>query len=321
MPTHFYPRPGVSQPVSIFDSSRLASLRKGVTGDQANNAEAQREVAQQFEALFIQQLLKKARETASGNGLFDSDAVRMTQTIADEQMALNLSNPGFGLADALMAQMQQSQGVPSQNTINVDNTRLAHLRSGVGPEARIVDASSLTALIKKLTGSSSIDRVATAVRGAPQHISEFVNKMRDAVQMASAETGVPAKLIMSQAALESGWGKREILLDNGQTSHNLFGIKATGGWKGKVTNIMTSEFVDGKMVKMKQPFRAYDSYADSLTDYARLISTSPRYESVLRASTAEEAARRVQEAGYATDPNYADKLISIMAYFDPGVLP
>lgn len=321
MPTHFYPRPGVSQPVSIFDSSRLASLRKGVTGDQANNAEAQREVAQQFEALFIQQLLKKARETASGNGLFDSDAVRMTQTIADEQMALNLSNPGFGLADALMAQMQQSQGVPSQNTINADNTRLAHLRSGVGPEARIVDASSLTALIKKLTGSSSIDRVATAVRGAPQHISEFINKMRDAVQMASAETGVPAKLIMSQAALESGWGKREILLDNGQTSHNLFGIKATGGWKGKVTNIMTSEFVDGKMVKMKQPFRAYDSYADSLTDYARLISTSPRYESVLSAPTAEEAARRVQAAGYATDPNYADKLISIMAYFDPGAMP
>lgn len=321
MPTHFYPRPGVSQPVSIFDSSRLASLRKGVTGDHANNAEAQREVAQQFEALFIQQLLKKARETASGNGLFDSDAVRMTQSIADEQMALNLSNPGFGLADALMAQMQQSQGVPSQNTINADNTRLAHLRSGVGPEARIVDASSLTALIKKLTGSSSIDRVATAVRGAPQHISEFVNKMRDAVQMASAETGVPAKLIMSQAALESGWGKREILLDHGQTSHNLFGIKATGGWKGKVTNIMTSEFVDGKMVKMKQPFRAYDSYADSLTDYARLISTSPRYESVLSAPTAEEAARRVQAAGYATDPNYADKLISIMAYFDPGAMP
>lgn len=321
MPTHFYPRPGASQPVSIFDSSQLAALRKGVTGDQANNAEAQREVAQQFEALFIQQLLKKARETASGNGLFDSDAVRMTQSIADEQMALNLSNPGFGLADALMAQMQQSQGIPSQNTIQADSTRLSHLRSGVGPDARIVDASSLTALIKKLAGSNSVDRVAAAVRGAPQHISEFVNKMRDAVQVASAETGVPAKLIMSQAALESGWGKREILLDNGQTSHNLFGIKATGSWKGKVTNIMTSEFVNGKMVKMKQPFRAYDSYADSLTDYARLISTSPRYESVLRASTAEEAARRVQEAGYATDPNYADKLISIMAYFDPGALP
>lgn len=321
MSTHIYPRPGSSQPVSIFDSSQLAALRKGVTGAQANNPEAQREVAQQFEALFIQQLLKKARETASGNGMFDSDAVRMTQSIGDEQMALNLSNPGFGLADALMAQMQQSQGLPSQKNLPADTTRLPHLRSGVGPEARIVDASSLTALIKKLAGSGSIDKVAAAVRGAPQHISEFVNKMRDAVQVASAETGVPAKLIMSQAALESGWGKREILLDNGQTSHNLFGIKATGGWKGKVTNIMTSEFVDGKMVKMKQPFRAYDSYADSLTDYARLISTSSRYESVLSAPSAEEAARRVQAAGYATDPNYADKLISIMAYFDPGALP
>lgn len=321
MPTHFYPRPGASQPVSIFDNAQLSALRKGVTGEQAQNAEAQREVAQQFEALFIQQLLKKAREAASGNGLFNSDAVRMTQSIADEQMALNLSNPGLGLADALMAQMQQSQGLASPHTVQVDNTRSPFLRSGVGAEARIVDASSLTALIKKLTGTGGVDRVAAAVRGAPQHITEFVNKMRDAVQVAAAETGVPAKLIMSQAALESGWGKREILLENGQTSHNLFGIKATGSWKGAVTNIMTSEFVDGKMMKMKQPFRAYNSYEDSLTDYARLISTSPRYESVLSAPTAEEAARRVQEAGYATDPNYADKLISIMAYFDSGALP
>lgn len=324
MNAHFYPRPGTSQPVSIFDSSQLATLRKGVTGAQANNADAQRKVAQQFEALFIQQLLKKARETASGNGMFNSDAVRMTQSISDEQLALNLSNPGFGLADALMAQMQQAQGLnqglPSeQKNIAAGTTRIAHLRSNLGEEARLIDAPSLTALIKKLTGSGSVDKIAAAVRGAPQHVSDFVNKMRHAVQAASAETGVPAKLIMSQAALESGWGKREILLDNGETSHNLFGIKATGGWKGKVANIMTSEFIDGKMVKMQQPFRAYDSYADSLTDYARLISTSSRYQSVLEANSAEDAARRVQAAGYATDPNYADKLISIMAYFDPGL--
>lgn len=325
MPAFYTPRPGVNgQPVSIFDPSQLAALRKGVTSDGANDPEVQRQVAQQFEALLIQGMLKQARETASGNGMFNSDAVRMTQTIADEQMALNLANPGFGLAEALIAQMQQNQGgtLPSQKDVIANNsTRLPHLRSGVGPEARIIDAPSLTALIKKLTGSQSVDRVASAVRGAPQHIAEFVHKMRNAVHTASAETGVPAKLIMSQAALESGWGKREILMDNGQSSHNLFGIKATGGWKGKVTNILTSEFVNGKMVKMKQPFRAYDSYEDSLTDYARLISTSPRYQSVLTAPTAQEAARRVQEAGYATDPNYADKLIAIMAYFDSGSLP
>lgn len=325
MSAHYFPRPGASQPVSIFDSSQLAVLRKGVTGAQANE-ESQRQVAQQFEALFIQQLLKQARQTASGNGLFDSQAIRMSQSIGDEQMALNLSNPGFGLAEALIAQMKQAQGLsqelPSQRvSVDANTTRLPHLRSDVGEKGRLIDAASLTALINKLSGVRSIDKVASAIGGAPKHIAEFVNKMRDAVQVASAETGIPAKLIMSQAALESGWGKREILMDDGSTSHNLFGIKATGSWKGGVATITTSEFVNGKMVKMKQPFRAYDSYADSLTDYARLISTSPRYESVLRASTAEEAARRVQDAGYATDPNYADKLISIMAYFDAGAQP
>lgn len=323
MSAYYFPRPGTSQPVSIFDSSQLAVLRKGVTAAQADEA-SQQQVAQQFEALLIQQLIKQARQTASGNGLFDSQAVRMAQSIGDEQLALNLSNPGLGLAEALIAQMKQAQGIsqelPSQRTtIDANTTRLPHLRSDVGEKGRLIDAPSLTDLIKKLSGSASpAERIASAVKGAPKHITEFVNKMRDAVEVAAAETGIPAKLIMSQAALESGWGKREILLEDGTTSHNLFGIKASRSWKGGVANITTSEFVNGKMVKMKQPFRAYDSYAESLTDYARLISTSSRYESVLTASSAEEAARRVQEAGYATDPNYADKLISIMAYFDAG---
>lgn len=323
MSAYYFPRPGTSQPVSIFDSSQLAVLRKGVTAAQADE-ESQQQVAQQFEALLIQQLIKQARQTASGNGLFDSQAVRMAQSIGDEQLALNLSNPGLGLAEALIAQMKQAQGInqelPSQRTsIDANTTRLPHLRSDVGEKGRLIDAPSLTDLIKKLSGSASpAERIASAVKGAPKHITEFVNKMRDAVQVAAAETGIPAKLIMSQAALESGWGKREILLEDGTSSHNLFGIKASRSWKGGVANITTSEFVNGKMVKMKQPFRAYESYAESLTDYARLISTSSRYESVLQASSAEEAARRVQEAGYATDPNYADKLISIMAYFDAG---
>lgn len=324
MSAHYFPRPGLSQPVSIFDSSQLAVLRKGVTGEQINT-ETQRKVAQQFEALLIQQLIKQARQSASGNGMFDSQSVRMAQSIGDEQMALDLSNPGFGLADALMAQMNQAQGIsaplPSEQTLSANTTRLPHLRSDVGEKGRLIDAPSLGALIKKLAGNNAVDNVTAAVRGAPKHITEFVSKMRDAVQVASAETGLPAKLIMSQAALESGWGKREIMLDDGKTSHNLFGIKANPSWKGKIAHITTSEFVEGQMVKMKQPFRAYDSYADSLKDYARLLSTNPRYEGVAQARSAEEAARRVQDAGYATDPNYADKLISIMAYFDAGAQP
>lgn len=324
MSTLYFPRPGSAPNVSIFDSSQLAVLRKGVTADTAN-VDAQQKVAQQFEALLIQQMLKQARQSASGNGLFNSDSVRMAQSMGDEQLALNLSNPGFGLAQVLLAQMQEAQGLgatlPSQKSAEEKSSRLPHLRSHVGTEARIIDAPSLGALIKKITGPTSVDTISSAIRGAPKHISEFIGKMRQAVEVAAQETGIPAKLIMSQAALESGWGKREILHENGSTSHNLFGIKASKSWKGKTTDIMTTEYIDGKMVKLKQPFRAYDSYAESVTDYARLLSKNPRYEAVVNASSAEEAARQVQAAGYATDPKYADKLISIMAYFDAGALP
>ncbi len=320
MTVHYYPRPGAAPQVSIFDTNQLASLRKAVTGGEMD-ANAQEKIAHQFEALMIQQLLKQSRQTASGNGLFDSEAVRMSQSIGDEQLALNLSNPGFGFAQALIDQMRQAQGIsstglPERTAPEAASTRLPHLRSQVGEAGRMIDAPSLTALIKKLTGPKSIDGIASAIQGAPKHISQFVNKMRDAVQVAAAESGLPEKLIMSQAALESGWGKSEILHDDGSTSHNLFGIKASPNWKGKVVHVMTTEYIDGKMVKMKQPFRAYASYEDSLADYTRLLSENERYAPVRRASTAEEAAKRVQESGYATDPSYADKLISIMAYFD-----
>lgn len=325
MSAHYFPRPGASPQVSIFDPSQLNALRKAVTGAEVD-PQAQAKVAQQFEALFIQQLLKQARQTHSGNGLFNSEAVRMTQSMSDEQLALNLANPGFGLAEALLDQMQRAQGVtstglPKRTAVEANTSRLPQLRSEIGEKGRIIDAPSLSALIKKLNPPQALDHIASAIRGAPKHIDSFVSKMRDAVQVAAAETGIPAKLIMSQAALESGWGKQEIKLADGSTSHNLFGIKATKGWKGKVAHITTSEFVDGKMIKMQQPFRVYDSYQDSISDYARLLSTQPRYQSVLEASNAEEAARRVQASGYATDPNYADKLISIMAYFDSSVGP
>ena len=136
--------------------------------------------------------------------------------------------------------------------------------------------------------------------------------------MASEQSGVHAKLILSQAALESGWGKREILREDGSTTHNIFGIKAGSGWKGEVAHVMTTEYVDGKPRKVKEPFRAYGSYEEAFADYAKLVGRNKRYAEVLEAPTAEVAAKRIQKAGYATDPAYADKLISIMGYFDTG---
>ncbi|MFA7670203.1 MAG: flagellar assembly peptidoglycan hydrolase FlgJ, partial [Burkholderiaceae bacterium] len=129
---------------------------------------------------------------------------------------------------------------------------------------------------------------------------------------------VHAKLILSQAALESGWGKREILREDGSSSYNVFGIKAGASWKGDVVHITTTEYEDGVPRKVKEPFRAYSSYEDAFADYANLVGNSKRYADVVEAPTAEVAARRIQKAGYATDPAYADKLISIMGYLDTG---
>ncbi|WP_454005378.1 flagellar assembly peptidoglycan hydrolase FlgJ [Alcaligenes sp. Marseille-Q7550] len=319
MSVQYFPRPGAGGQVSIFDSQQLAQLRRNAGQDGRDEA-TQMQVARQFEALFIQNILKQARAANPEGGLFDTQAVRMAQSMGDEQLALQLSDPGIGLAQALLAQMRgQASGPagPEASQPEAARSRVAVLRSRT-PDARPADASSISALIAQLTRNSTVERVYSSIRGAPEHIRQFVDRMNSAAKIAAEDSGVPAKLILSQAALESGWGKKEILHPGGRTSHNLFGIKATPGWKGKVVEVMTTEFENGVARKVKQPFRAYDSYAESFSDYARLIGSSKRYEAVKQAATAEEAAQRIQDAGYATDPSYAQKLIAIMSYFDAG---
>ncbi|PLC52224.1 flagellar assembly peptidoglycan hydrolase FlgJ [Pollutimonas nitritireducens] len=317
----YTPRPS-NPAASTLDFNALNSLKRGVSeGANAPLAE-QKKVAQQFEALFIQQMLKQARQGSTTTGVFDSQQTRLAQSMGDEQMSLQLADPGIGLAQALLAQIQGGQGIVSINPGNKSGelpelaaTRLPALKSRLGGDQG-KDAPSISGLINLLSRSS--DKIFSAIKGAPKHIESFVSKMSEAAKYAADESGVPAKLILSQAALESGWGRREIMRDDGTTSHNLFGIKASSGWKGKVVNVMTTEYVDGVARKMKQPFRAYDSYAESFADYARLIGQSKRYSDVVGAPSAEVAAHRIQAAGYATDPAYAEKLISIMGYFDTG---
>lgn len=320
----YIPRP-VDSPRVAFDTQALSRLQSGVSRSGGTDAE-QKEVAQQFEALFLQQLIKQARQASSGiQGMFESDQTRLAQSMADEQMALQLASPGLGLAQALLDQMQATgdNGKKADVLLHSSPPELASsrdpaLRSRVGPD-RPEHASSISSLIDMLS-NSLVGRAAgaavSAIRGAPQHIEQFVSRMTDAAQTASAESGVPAELILSQAALESGWGRREIRGEDGSQSYNLFGIKASSNWKGKVVNIMTTEYENGVAQKVVQPFRAYESYAESFADYARLISRNERYSEVVKAQSPHEAARSIQRAGYATDPQYADKLISIMGYFD-----
>lgn len=306
---------------SVFDMGQLSSLKKDVVQD-ARSPAAQQKVATQFEALYIQMMMKRMREATPKEGLFDSDQTRMVQSMADEQLALQLATPGIGLGRALLAQMQQNQpavaassestppdGSPEANSPAGLLEREMRVRSMVPGADDSAEVASLLAVMRRNRPDA---RALAASEGAPDHVVDFVSQMGDAALAAARASGVPARLILGQAALESGWGKREIRYPDGRTSYNLFGIKAGAGWQGKVVNVMTTEYVDGQARKLMQPFRAYASYEDAFTDYARLIGDSPRYESVTLARDENDAARRIQRAGYATDPRYADKLIDIM---------
>jgi len=316
---------------SIFDFGSLGALKRDVSAN-PNSADKQAEVAKQFEAIYLQMMLKRMREATMKSGLFDSEQSRMMQSMADEQLALQLATPGIGLAQSLLRQMraqngdaeppagsvvddaaQANAGDPSQGEMALDmRGHLAPPRPGasLSPE--------LAALLRVLDRNRPSDRALAAAEGAPEHVVQFVSQMASAAKAAERMSGVPARLILGQAALESGWGKREIRYEDGRTSYNLFGIKANEGWKGKVVNVMTTEYVDGVAKKMPQPFRAYNSYAESFADYARLIGGSPRYEAVAQARDEVDAARRIQAAGYATDPRYAEKLIGIMGQLRGG---
>ena len=322
----FTPSAAGATQASIFDFGALSGLRHDVANN-PSSADKQAEVARQFEAVYLQLALKRMRAATMKSGLFDSQQSEMMRSLADEQLALQLATPGIGLAQALLRQMR-AQGVqpgePGDGVVEAeagsgiapDDEALA-LRAPTRPFPRAGSTVSpeLAALLRVLETNRPADRALAAQEGAPAHVVDFVAEMAGPAKAAERISGVPARLILGQAALESGWGRREIRGADGRNSYNLFGIKAGDSWHGRVVNILTTEYEDGVARKVMQPFRAYNSYAESFADYARLLGTSPRYEAVTRAADEVEAARRIQAAGYATDPRYADKLIGIMGQF------
>lgn len=321
----YSPRPGVQS--SAFDMTGLATLKRDA--QEGAKVDTREEIARQFEALYLQMMLKRMREATPRSGMLDSDQTRMVQSMGDEQMAMQLSRPGIGLADALMRQMARSDGTlpdaqqpgakegvlaaTSANALDLGaSSRSAQEKSASFDTISDGLAPDVTALLNVLMRRDGAPEPLSASANAPVHVAEFVDKMGEAAQTASMQSGVPARLILGQAALESGWGKREIKFADGTTSYNVFGIKAGGSWTGRVAHVMTTEYIDGQPQKMLQPFRAYGSYEEAFTDYAKLIGNSARYERVTQTDDDVEAARLIHRAGYATDPRYADKLISIM---------
>jgi len=293
--------------------------------------QALKSTAKQFDAVFMQMMLKSMREATPQDGILDSNDSKQYQSMLDQQLSQQLSSKGVGVANALITQLSRNAGVDlsaggagGARTIPGGQAIGGMLGGGASNPG---DAAMMNALARAYAnahangalaaskGYSAQSALTPPLRGsgASSKVDAFVNKMAAPAQAASAATGIPARFIVGQAALESGWGKGEIKNADGSPSHNVFGIKATSDWTGKTVSAVTTEYVHGKAQKVVQKFRAYDSYADAMTDYANMLRDNPRYASVLSTShDAASFAHGMQKAGYATDPHYAKKLISIM---------
>jgi flagellar protein FlgJ len=267
----------------ISSSTGLATDARSIDALKARAATdpkaAIRDAAKQFEALFMQALMKSMRQATLSSGMLDNAGTELGTEMLDTQFATKMTGLPGGLGDVIARQLERQMG------------------SGAATQP---DAASVPLDAAKI----------------PTQQAAFVRRHDAAAQAVAAQSGIPAAFMLGQAAHESGWGRREIRHADGSSSHNLFGIKADAGWKGDVAEVATTEFEGGVPRRSVAKFRAYASYEESFRDYARLIRDNPRYQqaygqAVAHAASAAsgvEYAQGLQRAGYATDPAYADKL-------------
>lgn len=283
---------------AAWDAQSLNELKAKAGQDPQANL---RPVARQVEGMFVQMMLKSMREALPKDGLFSSDQTRLYTSMYDQQIAQQMTaGKGLGLAEEMVKQMQ-TQKEPSatagQVPMKFDLQTVTSFQN-----------DALTQMVRKALPKTSGGSDAPLSGNS----KDFLAKLALPAQVASDQSGIPHHLILAQAALESGWGQRQIRRENGEPSYNLFGVKASGNWKGPVTEITTTEYENGEAKKVKAKFRVYSSYLEALSDYVALLARNPRYAAVTTAATAEQGAVALQNAGYATDPNYARKLTSMI---------
>lgn len=284
---------------AAWDAQSLNELKtKAGQEPQANL----RPVARQVEGMFVQMMLKSMRETLPKDGMFSSDQTRLYTSMYDQQIAQQMTaGKGLGLAEEMVKQLSAQQQAPAENAVQVP------MKFDMQTVTSYQNAA-LTQMVRKALPKAP-DNSDVPLSGDSK---DFLAQLSLPARLASEQSGIPHHLILAQAALESGWGQRQIRQQNGEPSFNLFGVKASGNWKGKVTEITTTEFENGEAKKVKAKFRVYSSYLEALSDYVGLLTRNPRYAAVTSASTAEQGAQALQNAGYATDPQYARKLTGMI---------
>jgi peptidoglycan hydrolase FlgJ len=295
---------GVATQGLAFDGKSLDSLKYAARNSQ--DPAAIKEAARQFEALFMREVIKSMREATMKSGLFEGPEGNLANDMLDQQLAVAMSGMPGGLSSAIERQLtSQVQG------------------RNAAPATPVSANDGGAQRLSTLEWSGRARSMAPAARSAetearPAHPAQrqvgFVQQHRAAADAVSAQTGIPAAFMLGQAGHETGWGRSQIRNADGSNSFNLFGIKATGGWRGKVAEVTTTEYIDGEPRKLLQRFRAYDSFEESFRDYAALVTQNPRYQDAVAAVQGTDArsirsfAQGLQRGGYATDPAYADKL-------------
>jgi peptidoglycan hydrolase FlgJ len=272
--------------------TEFSGLKKLKLAAKHDSPEALEEVAKQFEAFFLKMMLKQMRDANLGEGLFESDQTRLYQDMMDQQMALNLSGQkGFGIANSIIKQLAHTVKQTEKST-------------------------ELKPFSKRVDMNKTMLKLSTDIQSRESNFQtpeDFINTMRPYAEAAAGKLGIPANVLLAQSALETGWGNKVIQHGKGENSHNLFGIKADQQWQGQHVNVSSLEYTNGKAKREFSNFRVYESYKQSFDDYVDFIKSNDRYRSALKSNdNGESYIKALQDAGYATDPQYANKVIDII---------
>lgn len=286
---------------SYQDIAGLDNLRKEAQNDEKGALET---VAKQFEGIFMKMLLKSMRDANKAfesDSPFNSQSTETYRNMSDDQMALELSENGsLGLADLMVQQLSpETSGITPSSALRTNNLPLGsasnlHTQKSVSNDDVIPNKKSKP----EITFSSPTD---------------FVEQMMPHAEKAAQTIGVSPQTLLAQAALETGWGQKIVGQKNDTSSFNLFNIKSDKRWDGEHVDVQTIEYREGVALKEKASFRAYENFKESFDDFSKFITTSPRYEKALeKVSNPASFLQGLQDAGYATDPNYASKIMAVL---------
>jgi len=296
--------------IAFTDINRLAAL-KTKTGREGIEA-----AAKQFESLFIDLMLKGMREAnrafSEGNYTTSSE-MELHQEMLDHEYAVHLAdNGGIGLKDVIVRQLTGEDRVRR-------GSELGMIAPSTSPTAAVViDAEEAhNEAVDTATEAEPVSELSVRSSGRKESPFDgplsFVERLLPIVKTALAGSPLNPLAVLAQAALETGWGKHVIHAADGTNSHNLFGMKAGESWPGKSVEVTTLEFRGGRPIKESASFRAYDSWLDALEDYRALITGSERYSGAVdSADEPDRYATELQNAGYATDPDYASKIRRVL---------